>query len=94
LNITVWVSVKQELILNGFGKEIEEYLRGFGEVRLDMFSNAIWIWHRNYLVNFLNKNLDFRNELDKTLWDKDNTILLVTLSSLTDDISYENSDLL
>jgi hypothetical protein len=41
LNITVWVSVKQELILNGFGKEIEEYLRGVREVRLDMFSNAI-----------------------------------------------------
>ena len=82
----MWVSVEQELVLDGFWKEVEEFPRGLREISLDMFSNGRRKWLRYDLIDLLDKNVDLRNELDESLRHKDDTILLLALISLADDV--------
>ena len=90
----MWVSVEQELVLDGFWKEVEEFPRGLREVSLDMFSNGRRKWLRDDLIDLLDKNVYLRNELDEPFRHQDDAILLLTLISLAYDVSELISDLL
>ena len=90
----MWVSVEQELVLDGFGKEVEEFPRSLREVSLDMFSNSRRKWLRDDLIDFLDKDVHLGDELDEAFRHKDHTILLLALISLAYDVGELIGDLL
>lgn len=59
-----------------------------------MLSYTILKWHRHNFIDFLDKNLNLRNELNKAFRNKDDTILLITFSSLAYNIGKLVSNLL
>lgn len=90
----MWVSVEQELVLYGFGKEVEEFPRGLREVSLDVFSNSRRKWLRDDLIDLLDKDVNLGNELDEPFGHEDHTILLLALISLAYDVGELIGDLL
>ena len=88
------VSIEQELVLDGFWKEVKEFPRGLREISLDMFSNGRRKWLRDDLIDLLNKNVDLRNELDESFRYQNDAILLLALISLAYDVGELIGDLL
>ena len=88
------VSVEQELVLDGFGKEVEEFPRGLREVSLNVLSNSRRKWLRDDLIDLLDKDVDLGDELDEAFRHQDHTILLLALISLAYDVGELIGDLL
>ena len=90
----MWVSVEQELVLDGFRKEVKEFPRSLRQIGLDVLSNGRRKWLRDDLIDLLDENVHLRNELDEPFRHKDHAILLLTLISLANDVGELISDLL
>lgn len=87
------VSVKEELVLDGLGKERKESLRMLGQMRRHVLSDINLKRLSDDLIDLLNEHINLGNELYKTLRHQYDAIVLVAFSSLAYDISELLRDL-
>ena len=59
----------------------------------NIVSNILMEWLRKQLIDLRNEFLYLWDELNKTFWDKDDTIVLLQVSSFTDKVSKLFGDL-
>ena len=87
------ISIEEKLLGNTLGQEVEKCLRCRGQVRCDVLTDFSLKFTRQKLVNFRDKDSHLRNELDKSLRHKDDTIVLSKCSTFADDVSDLCGDL-
>lgn len=87
------VSVKEELVLDGLGKERKESLRMLGQMRRHVLSDIDLKRLCHDLIDLLNEHINLGNELYESLRHQYDAIVLVSFSSLANNISQLLRDL-
>ena len=81
------VSVEKELLGDAHRENVEESLADVCQVCTNVLTDISLKFTRDKLVDLRNENSHFRNELDKSLGYEDDTVVLSTLSTTTNDVS-------
>ena len=81
------VSVEEELLGDAHRENVEESLADVCQVGTYILTDISLKFTREKLVDLRNENSHFRNELDKSLGHEDDTVVLSTLSTTTNDVS-------
>ena len=81
------VSVEEELLGDAHRENVEESLADVCQVGTYILTDISLKFTREKLVNLRNENSYLRNELDKSLGYEDDTVVLSTLSTTTNDVS-------
>ena len=81
------VSVEKELLGDAHRENVEESLADVCQVGTNVLTDISLKFTRDKLVDLRNENSHFRNELDKSFWHEDDTVVLSTLSTTTNDVS-------